>query len=153
MFSKTQINFWLDAALLVILMLTFGSGETGGEIHQWLGIAMLAGVALHLILHWKWIVALIRCYSQEMPRPVRHNFWIDVLIAATLVLTIASGLVIALAFPPNSTPIILVELHHNCAALFILSAMTHLALHWKWIRHATKRYVLILWSESHIPEV
>ena len=29
-------------------------------LHKWGGIAMLAGVVLHLILHWKWIITMTK---------------------------------------------------------------------------------------------
>ena len=29
-------------------------------LHKWGGIAMLAGVVLHLVLHWKWIVTMTK---------------------------------------------------------------------------------------------
>ena len=79
--SKARRNFWVDAAIGVaflvtgisalvflfpanwidfsssttptILALDFGVWQT---MHKWAGIAMLVGVVIHQLLHWKWIV-------------------------------------------------------------------------------------------------
>ncbi len=79
---KTVINFWLDAALLVlflviawelsILRLAFpkGSGEhwrlLGHTAGDWQDLAFntfcvfAAGIVVHVMLHWPWIVATIQ---------------------------------------------------------------------------------------------
>ncbi len=30
------------------------------SLHDWFGMAMIAGVTIHLIVHWKWIVAAVK---------------------------------------------------------------------------------------------
>lgn len=79
---KTVINFWLDAALLVlflviawelsILRLAFpkGAGEQwrllGHTAADWQDLAFntfcvfAAGIVLHVMLHWSWIVATVQ---------------------------------------------------------------------------------------------
>ena len=48
-------------------------------VHNWLGVNMVAGVALHLILHWKWIVSVAgnmwrdAFASQPSPTPVAEK--------------------------------------------------------------------------------
>jgi hypothetical protein len=37
------------------------------DLHDWGGIVMLAGVFLHLILHWKWIVCMTRNVFKKRP--------------------------------------------------------------------------------------
>ncbi len=29
-------------------------------VHDWLAVAMVAGVILHLVLHWNWVVCMVR---------------------------------------------------------------------------------------------
>ena len=51
---------WIDFSTSItptFLGLDFGLWQT---LHKWGGIAMLAGVVLHLLLHWKWIVSMTR---------------------------------------------------------------------------------------------
>ncbi|MCJ7512611.1 MAG: DUF4405 domain-containing protein [Anaerolineales bacterium] len=30
------------------------------SLHDWFGMAMIAGVSVHLIVHWKWIVVTVK---------------------------------------------------------------------------------------------
>lgn len=36
-----------------------------GKIHLWIAVALLAALAVHLILHWKWIVCVLRGTRRE----------------------------------------------------------------------------------------
>ncbi len=86
--SKARINYYIDivigisfvvAAVSGLALLFAGSGGYQGgrnprfsleilglsrllwkDLHNWSGIAMFAGVFLHLVLHWKWIVCMTR---------------------------------------------------------------------------------------------
>jgi hypothetical protein len=49
---------WIDFSVSTtptVLGVNFGVWQL---LHKWGGIAMLAGVVLHLVLHWKWIVTM-----------------------------------------------------------------------------------------------
>jgi cytochrome b subunit of formate dehydrogenase len=86
--NKARINYYVDiiigisfivVALSGMILFFAGSGGYQGgrnpryaqevlgvsrllwkDIHDWGGIAMLGGVLLHLILHWKWFVCMTR---------------------------------------------------------------------------------------------
>jgi cytochrome b subunit of formate dehydrogenase len=86
--GKARINYFVDLIIAVGFLLTAVSGlvlffagsggyQGGGNphylrqalflsrwtwraLHDWGGIAMLGGVLLHLVLHWKWIVCMTR---------------------------------------------------------------------------------------------
>jgi hypothetical protein len=81
--NKTTLNFWMD----VLLFLNFLALSITGAIlkwgvprgrdqekfygglhrhdwqdwHFWLAVVIAVNVALHLILHWNWIVCQLRC--------------------------------------------------------------------------------------------
>lgn len=51
---------WIDFASSVtptFLGLNFGIWQ---GLHKWGGIAMMVGVLLHLVLHWKWIINMTK---------------------------------------------------------------------------------------------
>lgn len=103
--KKPQLNFVIDvvafaafvfmAATGVLLVYTLppGSGRWSsvwglsrhqwGDIHLWLAIIFLAVVALHLILHWRWIVSMMKGGAHAPPG------WRLVMGAASLVLIVA----------------------------------------------------------------
>jgi len=84
---KYQRNFTVSAiafvlfvvlaatGLLMRFVLPKGSGESlaiwglgrhgWGGLHFWIAAAMLATIALHLILNWRWIVAVVRGHPRE----------------------------------------------------------------------------------------
>lgn len=86
--NKARVNYAVDLVIAVGFLLTavsglvlFFAGSGGyqggrnprylGEVlavsratwktlHDWGGLAMVAGVLLHLVLHWKWMVCMTR---------------------------------------------------------------------------------------------
>jgi len=91
--SKARINYVVDLIIAVGFLLTAVSGlvlffaGSGGyqggrnprylqeaaflsrwtwkTLHDWGGIAMVAGVLAHLVLHWKWMVCMTRNLLQR----------------------------------------------------------------------------------------
>jgi Domain of unknown function (DUF4405) len=43
------------------------------DVHFWAGLAMVSLVALHLALHWRWIVCAIRNFARREHFPVRSG--------------------------------------------------------------------------------
>ena len=48
------------------------------EIHDWVAVALVAIVVLHIVLHWKWIVRVGRnlidnAFRKPVPVPVRED--------------------------------------------------------------------------------
>jgi len=58
------INFTVSTTPTV-LRVNFGVWQS---LHKWAGIAMMLGVVLHQLLHWKWIVAMT---EKIVPQPKR----------------------------------------------------------------------------------
>jgi cytochrome b subunit of formate dehydrogenase len=87
--NRAKINYAVDLVIglsfvlaavsgLVLMFAGGGGGYQGGrnprfagevlslsrwvwrDLHDWSGIAMLGGVLLHLVLHWKWLVCMTR---------------------------------------------------------------------------------------------
>jgi hypothetical protein len=74
--NRAKLNYWLDAAIGVAFLLSAisglafllsaglssGSGILGlsyqawDVLHIWSSLAMITGVLVHLVLHWRWIV-------------------------------------------------------------------------------------------------
>lgn len=43
-----------------------------GDIHFWLAVALVAGAALHVLLHWRWVVAMVLSTQRDLPCAVRR---------------------------------------------------------------------------------
>jgi hypothetical protein len=91
MFSKSKLNFVVDALILIaflaatvsgLVLLTMPHGGYQGgrnpnfggtvllltrdgwnDIHVWGSLAMIAGVVVHLALHWRWIVRMVKGFA------------------------------------------------------------------------------------------
>jgi hypothetical protein len=94
--NKTKINyivdmiigigFLLSAVSGIVLLLAGSGGYQGGrnprymseilflsrsvwkDIHNWSSIIMAAGVALHFVLHWNWLVCMTRSLFRNVFR-------------------------------------------------------------------------------------
>jgi hypothetical protein len=74
-FAYAEFVFMASTGLLMHFTLPAGSGHhttvwgldrhEWGTLHFWLSVAFLATLALHLILHWNWIVAILRGKKTE----------------------------------------------------------------------------------------
>jgi len=88
MFSKSKLNFVVDAMILlaflaaavsgIVLLTQPHGGYQGGrnpnfgqtvlllsrdgwnDVHVWGSLAMIAGIVVHLALHWRWIVCMAK---------------------------------------------------------------------------------------------
>jgi peptidoglycan biosynthesis protein MviN/MurJ (putative lipid II flippase) len=137
--STTRTKLAVDLGLLALFVATAASHE-GPSGHQWLGIALAAGIGLHLMLHRRWIATVwSRRRNPILPRSTRRNAWMGVFLACAFALTVVSGLLIAPAFRTGEADPGLVELHHLGAMLALLGTAIHLALHRKWLVHTTRR--------------
>ena len=85
---KTTTNYWLTVALALLAILLavsalllwvifprgfFPSRVLWVEIHKWVGLALLTGVTLHVVLHWKWLVQMTRHYISRWRKETRRG--------------------------------------------------------------------------------
>lgn len=177
MFCKTKTNFRLDVVIFgafiltavsgVVLWLAFPEGRGSGytlfmgltrrtwtDMHDWCGAIMLAGAALHIAMHWKWVKSVAARVLTKTARQARLNFGLDSAQFVAFVVAGVSGLVAWLVLPDGGfrggrNPLFNaqwlgltrhswneVHLYAGLALLAILVA--HVALHWRWIWHQAK---------------
>jgi hypothetical protein len=111
-----------------------------------------------LLLHWRWVVAVVQRFFREMPVSTRINFVLNTALLTAFSLIIISGLMI-------STTLGIPELlgieaaagqawkgvHHTASDLSMLLVGLHVALHWGWLVNAFKRYILRREPQSRVP--
>lgn len=145
--SRTRTNLIVDIIIFVGFLLSTAPAFTGMAIHEWLGLALAAGIVTHLLLHWKWLVEVTRRFFHKMPWSTRVNYVLNGLLFISIVLISASGIMIS----KEALPLLGLEIQgggswkmiHTLSADIIVFLMgLHVALHWTWIVNATKRYVI-----------
>ena len=80
--SKSIVNFLVDSVLFVAIMLLCATGvlmryvlppgsghfsqlwgmdrHQWGQIHFWIAVVLMSTVVLHLLLHWHWVVCMVK---------------------------------------------------------------------------------------------
>ena len=116
MFGKTKTNFWFDVTIFILFLITAltglllwlilpdGRGSSGTiflgltrqswiDLHNWIGLAMLAGITLHLLLHWQWISCVWQRYFKKLAKQARINFSLNSLLFVAFFLVNLTGLI------------------------------------------------------------
>ncbi len=116
MSGRKELNFLVDAlaflcfafmvstGVILYFLLPPGTGERlaiwglgrheWGDVHFYTSIAFLAVLSIHLVLHWKWIIALIKGRESKYSR--------ERLLCAVL----ATLALLAIAFAPTLSPVV-----------------------------------------------
>lgn len=144
--SETLKNFWLDIAIFVAFIIDWNMRLIGLTIHEWLGIALGGLLLYHLLMHWNWIVAVGRRVVGRLPALERIKALVDILFFVNMVILVASGLWISevamrqigITAEPG---FVWRRLHTLSADWAIWLLGMHLALNWRWITNAARRYL------------
>lgn len=184
--KQTQKNWWIDAALFSSALVAFLSGiyflflpnagyqggrnpyygirilfsrETFNDLHTWGGVVMIAAAAIHLVVHWSWVVSMarrilneVRGKSGRMAARGRWNLVLNLVVALSFLLTALSG--VYFLFVPGGRsavdPMVLFtrttwDLIHTWAGVtLIAAAAVHLSIHWKWVTKVTSKMAAML---------
>jgi len=142
--------------------LTYGveilfSRQTWDDLHTWGGVAMIIIAAIHIPLHWNWIVNMVKRTINElrgqcgcMNRFGRFNLWLNVVVALSFVATAISGLYFLLgpgsvqrSVATDSTLLFsraTWDLIHTWAGVVLITAaVLHFVIHWKWVVKVTRK--------------
>src|SRR5512136_1793596 len=143
--SSSVRNLLVDTAIFVGFLVATAPRATGQTIHEWLGLAFGAGIITHLLLHWKWIVNVVRRFLSRLPGQVRINSVLNSLLFVAVTLIIFSGLMISKVVLSTfglsgSHDAIWRWLHTFSTSAALIIVGLHIALHWKWIVATIKRY-------------
>ena len=131
--------------------------HTWGDIHIWAGVAIMALGALHIPLHWKWIVSMTKRAVQimfgksKMNNSGKFNIGVNMLIGLSALILAVSGLYFLLV--PGAShesiapdPLWLFnrttwDLIHTWSGVAMLAAATlHFYIHWKWAFKVMRKY-------------
>jgi hypothetical protein len=189
MFGKAKFNLLMDITIFVAFVITAitgvffwlflpegrGSSEmfflgipksVWADVHDWAGVIMLSGAALHLTLHWKWIKCVGKRYFGKLARQARLNFTLNSLLFLAFIIVNLSGLIVWLVMPSGgyqggrnpAYQMTLINLsrhtwndiHLWSGLAMILVLIVHISLHWKWIACMLRRYTLETLCALHL---
>ena len=145
--NPVKVNYLVDIAIFIAMLVALEPRLTGMAIHEWLGIAFGAAIVTHLVLHWKWLVSSTKRFFGRLKGNTRLNYILKTLFFINMRVVLFSGLMISETALP-ALGIRLGEghtyerLHALTSDWALILLGLHVALHWKWIVNTTNRYVV-----------
>ena len=136
--KRTRFLLMLDVILFVSLIVLSEPRFEGLALHEWIGLAVIPLVAVHILFGWRWIVT-------TMSRLIRRNAWrlrvnavLNIFLFVAFVVTMFSGAMTSfIALPALGIPAHNFEgwrvLHKQWEVYLEISVALHLALNWSWI--------------------
>jgi len=113
-------------------------------IHEWLSLAVVIPLLVHLIINWEWTVRVASTFVDRLLHTSRLNLLVDTALFVSSVAVMLSGLLVsqvlsaALGITTNPSPI-WVAIHSLTANTTIALLIAHFALHWRWIAWVATR--------------
>jgi len=128
----------IDLALFVALLVANNPEWTGLAVHEWLSIAILIPLGLHLVINWEWTVRVANRLVDRMLQMSGVNLVVDAALFISAVTVMLSGLMVSqvalgalgLAATPSA---IWMATHEVAATATVALLFTHFALHWRWV--------------------
>lgn len=126
---------------------------TWNDLHTWFGITMIIAAAVHIVIHWNWIVNMTKRVIQGITRRERRlngrsrfNIGINMVVGLSFLITALSGVCLLFTTGGNhgfSNPVPLFnrttwDLIHTWAGIVLIdAAIVHFAIHWRWVLKVT----------------
>jgi hypothetical protein len=118
---------------------------------------MVAAVAVHIAIHWRWIqmmarrmVAGLTTGTVSMSRAARLNLALDAVVALSFAVCAVSGIYFLFVPGGHGTTAsgllfsqVTWDLIHTWSGVVLITAVVvHLAVHWRWVKNVTARLFL-----------
>ena len=141
---RSLINYLLDIGVLLAFLIALNPHATGEPIHEWLGIAFGVAIITHLLLHWQWIVTVTRRQFGRIGGKTRINYIVNLLFFIAIVVVLFTGIMISKIVVPSlgislGQSFIWKKVHSLATDAALILLGVHLALHWRWVLHTTRK--------------
>ena len=144
---RLKVTFWLDVTLLVSVCALQTVSFTGLVVHEWLGLAMVGMVLVHLLLAWSWIASQSRRLFAWQSLRERINYLLNLTLFAGVTAAIFSGILISQQAIPALTGTQAAPdmdwrwdtLHNDFSGMVLILAGFHLAVNWDWVLAAGEK--------------
>jgi Domain of unknown function (DUF4405) len=136
----------LDLGMFAALLAAFNPAWTGIAVHEWLSLAAITPLLVHMIINWDATLRVVEKFADRLLHTSRINILVDVALFVSTVTVMLSGLMVShtiaglLGF--SATPNQLwVAMHSLTADTTIALLLAHFALHWRWVTSVAFRLV------------
>jgi hypothetical protein len=130
-------RFFIDIALLIGLLVANDPERTGLAIHEWLSIALIVPLVVHLAINWEWTAHVTKRFFERLFRVSRLNLVVDVGLFISTVAVMVSGLAVSSVVTGflgvgNESNALWLAVHESSASATIALLLVHFALHGRW---------------------
>ncbi len=140
------IKIVLDIIMSVLLVLMFNKNVISLNFHEIGGLFVGGFFLVHMLLNWKWIVAVSkRIFSKELSFKLRFGYIIIFLLLISVLLILISGIFISkIIFAGFFTSSInWKSIHYFSAACSLILVGIHLGLNWGFVMGMFKKFIKI----------
>ena len=146
--KRTRFLLVLNLILFVLLILSVEPRFEGLAVHEWLGLALIPLIAVHILCGWPWIAkTLVRLGSKGSWR-LRANAFLNLLLFVVFAVTVFSGAMTSfIALPAVGIAPGNFErwrlLHNQWEVFLEIFAALHVAMNGNWIVNTVRRHMLL----------
>lgn len=151
--KKNIIKYVLDVVLSVGFMLMYDKMAIGIKLHELLGLGIGVGVIIHLILNYKWIIAISKkIFSTKLNNRTRVLYIINMLLVVCMILIMVGGIFISKTIltninSPNKGIFKAIHIAASNVALALIGI--HVGINFNWVRGMTKKIFKIKESTKY----
>jgi Domain of unknown function (DUF4405) len=143
---RSTLVLYLDVALLLLFIVLLSPNLTGLPVHEWLGLAFIPPLVVHLLFARSWVTRTVRTFFSTSRWRTRLNFALNALLFVLMVVEIFSGLEISQVALPRFGFAGIDDhawrtLHNEAARWVELTVCMHIAMNWSWIEGVLVRAV------------
>lgn len=141
--SRRTISLTLDALMLAAFVTLMAWRLTGVPIHEWLAVALLGTIVLHLVIHWDWAVTRLAKLRHAATRRPSLSLLLNVALFVAMGVALASGFYMSKSIFPNQLSAARYgmwhELHESSSTVTLIILGLHVALNWELISNGVRR--------------
>jgi hypothetical protein len=139
--KRMRLLLVLDVILFVSLIVLSEPRFEGLALHEWIGLAIIPPVIVHILFGWRWIITTMARLFRESAWRLRVNAALNLFLFVAFVVTIFSGAMTSfIALPALGIPAHNFEswrvLHKQWEVYLEISVALHLAMNWNWVASA-----------------
>ena len=147
-FNINKLNLFLDMAIVLIFVTEMEVHFTGVHYHELLGLTIAAIFAVHITLHWSWVVGVTKQVFRHLfsANSTRFKYVLNLALLIDMAVCIVTGIMISRTLGLNfafSQQIASLShsVHTFTADLSLLIVGLHIAVSWEWIVTNAKKYL------------
>ncbi len=137
--NLNKINLFLDMAMVLLFVVQMEEPFVGLRNHELLGLMLSAVFAVHITLHWRWVVGVTKQFFHQLfpINKARLKYALNLILLSDMAICIISGILISRTLGLNLTSgqlfYLTGYLHVATARLSLLIVGLHIASSWEWV--------------------